>query len=217
MSLKEEYKIGVGVITTGMRTISPLIERWTTYDLYISKDTERKGPAHARNDVLKHFQGYDFVFILDDDVIPRTSGWEDFFIKQAIKYNVDWMGFPVPFSDSLIESEGTMGYWHELYGPMQFFTKKAMETLGGYNQNLHKYGWEDLGLMRRAKRAGLCGNREKYYAFPVQGLAYLHPLDYYPDYSEKHYTGEEKSKFIAENADAFWKEFNGEQVYYPLD
>ena len=67
-------KIGVGVITTGKRTLhNYLIDKQTLFKVHL--DSDKKGASHGRNHLMKYFydEGCDYWFIFDDDCYPTLS------------------------------------------------------------------------------------------------------------------------------------------------
>lgn len=209
-------KIGVGIITMGVRALDEGYYKCRMQqpeNLFIYTDHDRKGPGHGRNECLKHFAGYDYVFIFDDDCYPMRAGWEKYLISEAIIAGVDYMCIPNHFSDRIIDQKGEMFYWHGGMGPFQFFTKKGVEILGGYNTNYERYGFEDAGIMHRALKAGLTGHPEGW-AFPLRGIGYICSLDICHQNPTPNMTQEEKEIFIQRNRDEYLREINSEQIYY---
>ena len=72
-------KIGVGVITMGVRALKSYRTQPDTY-FHVHVDTDKKGVSHARNTCLKHLydEGCDYMFVFDDDGDPVMDGWEKY-------------------------------------------------------------------------------------------------------------------------------------------
>lgn len=210
-------KIGVGMITAGNREIPKQIYEKSCGDVYVYHDEKLEGPSTARNKVLAHFKGYDYIFIFDDDCYPEQKGWEYYFIEQSRLHNVHWMGVPGYFDCPIHVIEGEMAWWVGGLGPFQFFSKNALETIGGYNTEYDRYGWEDIAIEARASKAGLLG---KPYGspFPIRGMAYIKPLDQYDNpglYANM--PREEKVRYAKLNRHIMEKEVNNPNVFYPYE
>lgn len=208
-------KIGVGVITMGLREINPMLFAKTTHEVFVYTDTERLGPGHARNQVLKHFDGYDHVFIFDDDCYPTRLGWEDYFIQQAQAHDVHYMALPDIFGGELLEqTNGEMTFWFSALGCFLYQDKLAMQEIGGYNLEYNRYGYEDAARSHRAIKAGLTGS-DKGWGFPLRGLSYIHSEDVFGENPTPNIVTAEKLAYIASNQPIYQKEIEGKQLFYP--
>jgi glycosyltransferase involved in cell wall biosynthesis len=138
----------------------PTVLEDTDYKPFYS--TEWLGVAGARNLGLSLLDdhGCDFIFIMDDDVFPKTPGWVFEFINAHEMY---------PDQHVFIASPNEWGEVIEDYsntydiGPVSvkkptgvlfFLTKHALNTLGGF-EVFGKYGFEDVDYLIRAGLAGL--------------------------------------------------------------
>ncbi|MCS5452510.1 glycosyltransferase family A protein [Enterobacter huaxiensis] len=212
-------KIGVGIITMGVRELDPgyfTCRMLQPENLFIYTDSERKGVSHARNQCLKHFEGFDHVFLFDDDCRPMRSGWEEYLISNAEKNNVHYMCIPNIFYDQIIGQNGEMLVWTGGLGPFQYFTKHGLETLGGYNLAYTRYGFEDAGMKHRALKAGLTGHPNGW-SFPLRALVHIFSEDVTHQNPKPNMSQEEKEAFIQLNRNEYFKEINSEQIYYALE
>ncbi|WNL63390.1 hypothetical protein [Citrobacter phage Tr1] len=207
-------KIGVGIITMGVRTINPKMYTNTTYEIFVYTDEERKGVSHARNKVLEHFDGYDHVFIFDDDCYPTRPGWEDFFIEHAQKNGVHYMALPEIFCGDLLDVQGEMTTWFSALGCFIYQNALAIQIIGGYNTAYNRYGYEDAGRSHRAIKAGLTGSREGW-MFPLRGLGYIYSEDVYGDCPTPNISTEDKQAYIKENSVIYTQEMAREDLFYP--
>lgn len=209
-------KIGVGIITMGVRKLDPgyfTCRMLQPENLFIYTDHEKKGPGYARNQCLKHFKDYDYVFLFDDDCKPTRRGWEEYLIKHAIANDVHFMCLPNIFENQIIEQKGEMYYWCGGTGCFTLFSKKALETLGGYNTSYQRYGWEDTAIRHRAKKAGLTGSIEGF-AFPLRGIGYIYSEDITHQNPTPNMTQEEKQFCIELNRAEYAKEILGDKIFY---
>lgn len=207
-------KIGVGVITMGLREINPKFYEKTTHEVFVYTDTERLGPGHARNQCLKHFDGYDHVFLFDDDAYPTRLGWEDYFIQEAQRHNVNYMALPDIFGGDFIDSDGEMTFWFSALGCFLYQDKHAMETIGGYNTAYNRYGYEDAARSHRAIKAGLTAHPNAW-AFPIRGLSFIHSEDVFGENPTPNIVTAEKLAYIASNQPIYQKEIEGKELFYP--
>ena len=207
-------KIGVGVITMGLREINPKFFEKTTHETFIYTDTERLGPGHARNQVLAHFDGYDHVFIFDDDCYPTRLGWEDYFIQEAQANSIHYMSLPDIFGGEYQRTEGEMTFWFSALGCFLYQDKLAMETIGGYNLEYNRYGYEDAARSHRAIKAGLTGS-DAGWGFPIRGLSYIHSEDVFGENPAPNIQTAEKLAYIAKNQPIYQKEIEGKNLFYP--
>lgn len=208
--------VGVGVITAGVREIIPKLQANTKYPIEVYLDEHRKGPAHARNQLLKSMmtRGMEYMFIFDDDCYPTMGGWEDYFIDFAVRQNVHFMGIPHVFADEPV-CEASASYWPGVLGCFTFQTRKFMEEVGYYNTSYDVYGFEDSGRNNRAWRAGLTGDRVGYFSLPHKAGYYIHSEDLYHESPEPNISAEDKARYISKNHPIYIAEITSPQLYYP--
>lgn len=210
-------KVIIAVITTGERKIPQKIYDCSSYPVEIFVDTERKGDVYMRNKIISKYKDYDHIFTFDDDCYPERAGWENYFIEQAVLHNVHYMGVPPVFDDvKIMAIDNEMIWFSGAISAFQYFTKKAIETIGGYNTNYHYYGFADIGMGHRAARAGLTG-KHPYQAFPMRGLVYIHSMDICHDNPPPVIDDETKRKCIEMNHPIFKQEVTSSQIYYPYE
>lgn len=212
-------KIGIGIITAGVRTIDLERFRNTTddkYEIFVFKDEARKGPAFARNQVIKHFKNFDFIFLFDDDCYPNRAGWAEYLIGQSITHDVHFMAYPVLFGDRIVEMRDEMIWWSGACGAFTFLTQKAIKTIGGFNEAYAHYGFEDVTYKKRAKAARLT-SRIDAIPFPLQGLQYIHSMDVCHDNPTPNLTHDQKLIHIKANEAAYIAEMESDQIFYPYE
>lgn len=168
-----------------------------------------------RNSLLSELSDCDYVFLFDDDCYPMMHGWEDYFIIQAGEHNLDYMALPESFKTRLIQVDGEMGRWDGGIGCFSFQSRKALQTVGGFNTNYERYGYEDAGRNRRAYAAGLTGGF--LCSCPIRGLAYIHSMDVFGENPAPNLSYDEKMELIHRNAQEFQRESSSDQLFYPFD
>lgn len=207
-------KIGVGVITVGLR---PLKDYKLSADseLFVFHDKEMKGPAYARNQCLRHLydQGCDYIFLFDDDTYPTMDNWEEYFIDQASEFGVNYMAIPEYFKTGFKGSFGEMVLWDGACGCFIYQTRFCLEIIGGYNNEYVKYGLEDAARSKRALKAGMTGDPDYFY-FPLRGIAYIYSEDIYGVTAIQNLTMEEKLSYVRKNQRTYEKEINGTKLFY---
>lgn len=209
-------KVGIGVITMGVREINPKLFERSCGEVFVYTDTERKGPARARNKVLSHFKDYDHIFVFDDDCFPTFEGWEKYLIEQFEKHNIFWAGIPNFPVMEVKHSEDEMLWLDGCCGCFQYFSRKALETIGGYNTAYDRYGYEDAAVRERAIKAGLTG-KYPFPAFPIRGLSYIYSMDIFHDNPTPNIDTPEKRRLIEINHPRYVEEVTGSQVFYPYE
>lgn len=210
-------KVGVGVITMGVRPIHDYKLAHDTH-LFVYTDVERKGPAHARNQALKHLldEGCDIFFLFDDDCYPRATGWEACFIDQHLVTGIHFFGLPDTLNAGVNGCEGEVIYWNGVLGCFGMFTRALLDAIGFYNTAYERYGHEDTAYTFRALRSGLAGNGIGFPS-PIRALGYIHSEDVYGETLIQNLTPEEKGAYIQINQPIFDAEVNGDQLYYTFD
>jgi hypothetical protein len=213
-------KIGIGVITLGVRGINPRIHDLAPpgAEIVIQVDGERQGVAKTRNVALKKLYdaGCDYMFMFDDDCYPMAPGWADYFIGQSLSTGIQFFGLPEAFKSNLLRVQDEMGWWHAIVGCFSFQTRKAMDIIGYYNSAYNTYGYEDVARNIRAKRAGLFGHDAFAGEFPspIRSIAYIHSEDVHGENPAPNLTHEEKMSFIGQNHSVFKQEISDGRNYY---
>jgi hypothetical protein len=210
-------RFGVGVITVGRRPIRDyLLPDDCTF--VVVTDTERRGVAWARNQVLQQLDHCEHIFLFDDDCWPVMRGWAEYWSAQCAPARVYHSALPEAFKSTprtingLPRGAREMIAWDGGIGAAIYQHRSALDVIGGYNEALHGYGFEDAGRADRAYRAGLTGPTRN--ACPLRCLAYIHSADVMGENPTPSYTVEEKEAHIAANRDAYLAELAG-PVFMP--
>lgn len=211
-------RFGVGVITVGRRPIRDyLLPDDCTF--VVVTDTERRGVAWARNQVLQQLDHCEHIFLFDDDCWPVMRGWAEYWAGQCEAAGVRYSALPEAFKTDIEYRApgfrwppGEMIAWDGGIGAAIYQHRSALDVIGGYNEILRGYGFEDAGRANRAQRAGLTGPTRN--ACPLRCLAYIHSADVMGENPTPSYTVEEKEAHIAANRDAYLAELAG-PVFVP--
>lgn len=142
-----------------------------------------QGIARAKNKCFELLEDNDFIFLLDDDILIKQHGWHELYINAYKRSNCNHFSLTWDRKSNgkgngnrLIKKTKDLRVYSNPSGVMLFFTKKCLETVGGFDTNFGSYGHEHVELSRRIFNAGLT----PYPFCDVHvGLKYFYPLDYY--------------------------------------
>lgn len=215
----KEFKVGIGVITTGKRhlpdyDLSNESLEGENIHLEVWVDSERKGAAFGRNSLIKYFydNDYDYWCIFDDDVLV-TQPSHTHFMKEMVRVaewgSWDWFASPEYFRDTIITSYLDVLEWKETgYIQWLFMNRRTVEIAGYIPHLKHAYGFEDtlysLQLQKKS-REGKLNNGVGANVCPAKMLAYLHPTDMFADNIAPFDNMSQQEK--KEQADGNWLEF----------
>lgn len=210
-------RIGVGRITCGNRMPHDLRlpEGAIQCDII---DTERRGPAWARNQALKTLmdEECEYLFLFDDDCYPIMDGWAHYFVRQSMLSGVEFLGLPEAFKSTLIhKGKQEVAYWSNIIGCFNFQTRRFMETVGYYNSEYKGYGYEDSARNHRAMRSGLVGSNNGFYPSLLRAPSYIFSEDVYARNPTPNLSLEEKQEGIKRNLSICVRENASRQIYYP--
>lgn len=202
-------KYGVGVITVGLRPIRDYLLP-DDCAFVVVEDTERRGPAWARNQCLQQLDHCEHIFLFDDDCWPVMRGWAEYWSSQCEAVGVTYSALPEAFKGTLVGTRmGDMMTWSGGIGAAIYQHRSALGVIGGYNEQLQGYGLEDAGRAHRAGRAGLSVRNPGFNAAPFRLLAYIHSADVMGENPTPSYTVEEKEAHIAKNHPIYLQELVG--------
>lgn len=215
-------KIGIGITTMGKRVIrnsrymdSGLDVNRDVYHIYV--DEKREGPAAAKNETMKalYDEGCTHMFLFDDDCYPVMDGWVNYVITNAQQHRLEYVGLPESFKSTPVRGSLNREFiaWDGMLGCFLFQTRAMLETVGYYNRNYQRYGFEDSARNDRMRRAmGYpIGQQPSLLRLP----SFIHSEDVYDEYPLANLTSEEKTKYIDINRPEWTREVTSDQLYYP--
>lgn len=213
-------KIGLGMVTCGVREIPPQLYAHTSPDtlIHIHVDTDRRGPAHARNACLRALcdARCDYIFLFDDDCYPVMAGWERYFVDVHLsRPTLHFFGLPEIFKSQLAGTEGEIAFWRTIVGCFSFQTRHFLRVVGGYDAGYTGYGYEDVGRNQRALRSGLLGDTGTYPS-PLRASAYIHSQDVFGEHPTPNLSDAEKAEGIALNHVALLAENASPSIFRPF-
>lgn len=130
-------------------------------------DSARVGIAKNKNRILRHFRDYDFIFIVEDDLlITNCSRWIIAHLEaygatgyhhfgHVLRYTMGQTVMVPFFSDNVY-----VNFTEHCTGMFMFLTKTVLETVGGFDERFDLYGWEHMEYSERIVKAGLCGSQK---------------------------------------------------------
>lgn len=130
--------------------------------LTIRRNEAPLGIARAKNQCLELLDGFAHMLLLDDDCRPVASTWADFYV-QAFKdtgchhFSLSRIR-PTNANKRLADIElggRTLTTWNWPCGVCQFYSRQAIDTVGGFNPAYGRWGYEHVGLSSRIHNAGL--------------------------------------------------------------
>lgn len=213
-------RFGIGIITTQDRDLGPeyvnLVDQSTT--ICVEVDSERTGVSKTRNRVIKRLydSGCDYIALFDDDCFPFQRGWQTFLENAYLSSGSHVLVMP---KDEYITHDCINGVEHVEWGigAFTFMTRHAIETIGYFNTAYDTYGYEDVGYLFRARRAGITSSTSHDSA-PVDISKYLYSIDCDPLRQPDNATmlPELKQKYIQVNEPIFQAEISSPENYYPF-
>lgn len=213
-------KFGIGIITTQDRKLSSeyinLIDQSTT--ICVEVDYNRTGVSKSRNRLIKKLYeaGCQYIVLFDDDCFPIQKGWQTYLEKTHLDSGSHVLIMPKDeYLSCGIENGVELVDWG--IGAFTFMTRHAVETIGYFNAAYDTYGYEDVGYLYRARRAGITSSTSHDSA-PVRVNQYLYSIDCDPVRQPDNATmaSEKKQEYIRVNEPIFQAEISGPENYYPF-
>jgi glycosyltransferase involved in cell wall biosynthesis len=176
----------------------------------------QQGIAKAKNKCLELAQGYDYVFLVDDDVFPKVNGWEKPYIESGLNHmalTFDKNSKGHYYSPSVRREGDWNGYatYNAPNGCMLFLTKKAIETAGGMRPEFGIWGFEHVEYSQRIHLLGLTPHP---YIDVANSLDLFYVCDYYNEVKSS-IPNKIKAKSGQENL-KIWETLGGKAEYVPF-
>lgn len=145
------------------------------------------GVARSRNYALSELCDCDYIFLMDDDLLPKDPNWIPLHIKaMSDKFcQIDLLiHYPNELNTCLGYRNGAIyaGVTATLSSTATLFamTNRCLGILGGFDDTMGYYGHEDTDYYTRARKAGILPP-EGYWTL-INTEFYLHAFDIYGDY-----------------------------------
>ena len=160
-------KIGVGIATYKRpEALEKCLEAVVTYnkprfDLFVAIDGDpHVGIARNKNRIISRFKDHDYIIILEDDSYPKRPDWIQAHLEAHEASGFHHFSYPSDgnighiYSRSFFGTKVVLVHQH-CSGMFQFFTRKVIETCGGFDTRFGLYGWEHMEYSNRIAQAGL--------------------------------------------------------------
>lgn len=118
-------------------------------DFIVYNDESYEGIAKSKNKCLSMCDGYDFAFLLDDDVYAIDKNWIYTYINSGLEHAM------YIFDRQLIAVTSQYNAYDLPRGCMLFLTRKAINIAGGLDESFEKWGYEHAEYSRRIFNMGL--------------------------------------------------------------
>lgn len=141
----------------------------------------QQGIAKAKNKCLELAQGFDHVFLVDDDVYPKVARWEKPYIESgmnhlALTFEKNSKG---EYYSPSVRKTGTFNSLNTYTYPngcFLYLTKKAIEKVGGMRPEFGIWGYEHVEYSQRIHDLGLTPHP---FMDVPNSLDLIHVCDYY--------------------------------------
>lgn len=161
-----------------------VVDDASTLDLihgYSFKFQTQQGIAKAKNKCLELSEGYNHVFLVDDDVYPKVIGWEKPYIESGLNHMA--LTFERNSKGHLyspsVRKEGSWNGFNTYTAPngcFLYLSRKAIDTAGGMRPEFGIWGFEHVEYSQRIHLLGLTPH--PYIDLP-NSLDLIHVCDYY--------------------------------------
>jgi GT2 family glycosyltransferase len=150
-------KLALGITTTLERAdvFHDCLSNWEKYlpentKIHIHVDIELKGICYSKNKVLSMCDYADNIVIVDDDIFPIVNDWHLPYVNSGLNHAC-WN-----FDRNVIDSSNKKYDVLETpNGCFLYFTKKAIEVCGGWDQSFAGYSYDHVNLTDRVFNNGL--------------------------------------------------------------
>jgi glycosyltransferase involved in cell wall biosynthesis len=116
------------------------------------------GIAAAKNACLSALDDCDFIFLLDDDTYPKIKDWHLPYINSGLNHAMmifNRLSDGTSTNNRIIKNKDGLVWYQNPCGNMLFFSKKAIETVGGMDVGYGQWGGEHQGISERIYNNGL--------------------------------------------------------------
>lgn len=107
------------------------------------------GLSVAKNKLLSLLDDCDYLFIFDEDTFPIQKGWHIPYIESGLNHAC------FTFDRKIIDVKSNYIEFEKPNGCMLFFTRKAIQTVGGWDTDFKGFGYEHVNFSDRIFNNGL--------------------------------------------------------------
>lgn len=143
------------VVDDGSTTPVPDIDGVT-----VIRNSRPLGIAGAKNVCLRATEGYDHVFLVDDDVWPVDPRWWLPYVNSkhqhlATCFETRLDGSIFSHDVRIIEKRPDVWVYECGNGCIMYMTREAIDTVGGYDEKYGRWGYEHRDYTMRIHLAGI--------------------------------------------------------------
>lgn len=129
----------------------------TTDKIAVFNQEENRGVGHAKNHLMQHLldKGCDYIFIVEDDIIPVMKEAITGYIYAHEKTGISHLNFahhgtlnPAP-----IVVDSLLTFWPNCVGAWSFYTREVLETVGLIDEHFVNV-WDHVEHTKRIAAAG---------------------------------------------------------------
>lgn len=178
------------------------------------RNQKSQGIAAAKNHCLRLLMAdpdIEHLFLFDDDCHPTEEDWWKPYVESGehhLAYLHDNMN---PAVHTTVYDDGKIVARVRGTACMLYFTRHAIETVGGFRTEYGRWGFEHDDLSHRIMNAGLT-------RFPYQGVSNQHGIWNLDEHEHGHssVTTQERASMIAANKKIFEK-YRWDATYVPYE
>ncbi len=159
--------IGIGISTTPNRDVlDHTLKQWNKYlpddaTIIVLKDSDYKGVARTKNQLLQWLGACEHIFLADDDCYPIAKDWHKPYIESKEPHLMYQFKLPnKPKSDmrELYRDDKIVSYSHTR-GAFIYVHRDVLAVVGGFNPAYGRFGYEHPDWTNRIHNAGLTTHR----------------------------------------------------------
>lgn len=141
------------------------------------------GVAASKNRLLRRLLASecDYIIIIEDDVLPLRWGWPYYYMAAMQDTGIEHFNYvpSVAYAPREIVRLGAhrVAYCTSVTGLVMAMTRRALETVGAFDERFGEYGYEHVDWTTRCARAGLT-SPPQWYAHLMDVDGHFSALDY---------------------------------------
>ncbi len=119
------------------------------------------GVVVNKNRLLVYLQDCDFIFLIEDDLLPIKKGWIDKYLEVIEKTGYQHLNYihglarSCKIKEDRISNDITLEYFNDLGGGLMIITKDCLQRVGLFDPRYKYYGYGHCDYTRRCRMAGL--------------------------------------------------------------
>lgn len=122
----------------------------------VTNARENWGVAHAKNALLRAMRDYDYLFLLEDDIVPQSRDALTGYIDASRRSGIEHFNFahhgPANASGP-VDVSGWLEFYPNCIGAFSMYTRNAIEAVGYFDENFRNC-WEHVEHTHRLAMQG---------------------------------------------------------------